>query len=187
MGQSGGDQVQIEIRGYDLEIADALAKQVMALVEEVDGVTDARLSREIGTPEEIIVIDRQKAADMKLTVSQIANTLQTFLTGTRASNYRDAGDEFWIRVKVKDAEQMSLDDIMDLTLTNSDGQSVMLRNVVNVQPRRGPVLVQRKDQERIVTVSANISGRDMGSIISDIQERLPHTSRTSGFSHSIYR
>ncbi len=172
MGTSGGDQVQIEIRGYDLETSDALAKQVAAITERVDGVTDARISREIGTPEEIIVIDRLKAADMKLTVSQIANTLQTFITGTRASNYREAGDEFWIRVKVKDAEKMSLDDILDLTLTNSDGQPVMLRNVVSVQPRRGPVMIQRKDQERIVTVSANISGRDMGSIIADIREGL---------------
>jgi HAE1 family hydrophobic/amphiphilic exporter-1 len=172
MGTRGGDRVQIEIRGYDLEISDALAKQVASITEEVAGVTDARISREIGTPEEIIVIDRLKAADMKLTVSQIAYTLQTFLTGTRASNYREAGDEFWIRVKVKDAEKMTLEDLLDLTLTNSDGQPVMLRNVVSVQPRTGPVQVQRKDQERIITVSANISGRDMGSVISDIRERL---------------
>jgi len=172
MGTSAGDRVQIEIRGYDLEISDALAKQVASLTEEVAGVTDARISREIGTPEEIIVIDRLKAADMKLTVSQIAYTLQTFLTGTRASNYREAGKEFWIRVKVKDAEKMTLEDLLDLTLTNSDGQPVMLRNVVSVRPRTGPVQVQRKDQERIITVSANISGRDMGSVISDIRERL---------------
>jgi len=172
MGTSAGDRVQIEIRGYDLEISDALAKQVASLTEEVAGVTDARISREIGTPEEIIVIDRLKAADMKLTVSQIAYTLQTFLTGTRASNYREAGKEFWIRVKVKDAEKMTLEDLLDLTLTNSDGQPVMLRNVVSVRPRTGPVQVQRKDQERIITVSANISGRDMGSVISDIREKL---------------
>jgi HAE1 family hydrophobic/amphiphilic exporter-1 len=172
MGTRGGDRVQIEIRGYDLEIADALAKQVASLTEQVEGVTDARISREMGTPEEIIVIDRLKAADMKLTVSQIAYTLQTFLTGTRASNYREAGDEFWIRVKVKDAEQMSVEDLLDLTLTNSDGQPVMLRNVVSMQPRRGPVQIQRKDQERIITVSANISGRDMGSVITDIRDKL---------------
>jgi HAE1 family hydrophobic/amphiphilic exporter-1 len=172
MGTSGGDRVQIEIRGYDLEISDALAKQVASLTEEVAGVTDARISREIGNPEEIIVIDRLKAADMKLTVSQIAYTLQTFLTGTRASNYREGGDEFWIRVKVKDAEKMTLEDLLDLTLTNSDGQPVMLRNVVSVRPRTGPVQVQRKDQERIITVSANISGRDMGSVISDIREKI---------------
>jgi HAE1 family hydrophobic/amphiphilic exporter-1 len=181
MGTSGGDRVQIEIRGYDLETSDVLAKQVAAITERVDGVTDARISREIGTPEEIIVIDRLKAADMKLTVSQIANTLQTFLTGTRASNYRESGDEFWIRVKVKDAEQMSLDDLLDLTLTNTEGQPVMLRNVVSVQPRRGPVMIQRKDQERIVTVSANISGRDMGSVISDIREGLRELPVPRGF------
>jgi len=172
MGTSGGDQVQIEIRGYDLEIADTLAKQLESLVEKVEGITDAQVSRETGTPEEIIIIDRQKAADMKLTVSQIAYTLQTFLTGTRASNYREAGDEFWIRVKVKDAEKMSLDDILDLTLTNTDGQPVMLKNVVNVRPRKGPVRIERKDQERIITVSANISGRDMGSIMADIRDRI---------------
>lgn len=172
MGTSGGDLVQIEIRGYDLEIADILAKQVKSLIENVEGITDAQVSRETGTPEEIIVIDRQKAADMKLTVSQIANTLETFLTGTQASNFREAGDEFWIRVKVKDAEKMSLDDILDLTLTNTDGQPVMLKNIVNVRPRKGPVRIERKDQERIITVSANISGRDMGSIMADIRDRI---------------
>ena len=181
MGTSGGDQVQIEVRGYELETSDVLAKQVASIIERVDGVTDAQISREIGTREEVIVIDRLKAADMKLTVSQIANTLQTFLTGTRASNYREAGDEFWIRVKIKDAEKMTLDDILDLTLTNTDAQPVILRNVVSVQPRRGPVMIQRKDQERIVTVSANISGRDMGSIISDIREGLRTLPVPKGF------
>ncbi len=182
MGRGGGDRIQIEVRGYDLETADALAKQVALIVEKVDGVTDSRISRETGTPEEIIIIDRQKAADMKLTVSQIANTLQTFLTGTRASNYREAGFEFWIRVKVKDAEKMNLEDILDLTLTNSEGQPVMLRNVVNVRPRKGPVQIQRKDQERIITVSADISGRDMGSIIADMRENLRTLPVPRGFS-----
>jgi len=172
MGMGGGDYIQVEVRGYDLETADALAIQVQRLIEQVEGITDVRISRETGTPEELIVIDRQKAADMKLTVSQIANTLQTFLTGTRASNYREAGDEFWIRVQIKDAEKLSLEEILDLTMTNSTGQPVMLRNVVNVSPRKGPVRIERKDQERIVTVSANFTGRDMGSVIRDIRDSL---------------
>jgi HAE1 family hydrophobic/amphiphilic exporter-1 len=172
MGTQGTDRVQVEVRGYDLETADALARQVQAMVDTIRGVTDTRLSRETGTPEEIILVDRQKAADMKLTVSQIATTLQTFLTGTQASNFREAGDEFWIRVKVKDSEYMSLDDLLDLTLTNSDGQAVMLRNVVNVSPREGPVRIERRDQERIITVTANISGRDLGSIMGDVRDGL---------------
>jgi len=172
MGMGGGDYIQVEIRGYDLETADSLALEVQRLIEDVDGITDVRISRETGTPEELIIIDRQKAADMKLTVSQIANTLQTFLTGTRASSYREGGDEFWIRVQVEDAEKLSTEELLDLTLTNSAGQPVMLRNVVTMRPRKGPVRIERKDQERIVSVSANFSGRDMGSVISDIRDDL---------------
>ena len=166
------ERVQVEIRGYDMETADALAKQVKKIVEEVEGVTDALVSRESGSPEEIIIVDRQKAADMKLTISQIANMLQTVLSGTRASDYREAGNEYGIRVKIKDAEQMNTRDILDLTLVNAEGEPIILRNVVHVHPKGGPVLIERKEQERIVIISANIRGRDMGSILADIREGL---------------
>ncbi len=172
MGMSGTDKIQVEIRGYDLQKADVLAQKVKQVVESVDGVTDAQISLEGGSPEELVVVDRQKAADMKLSVSQIANMLQTVLSGTTAGNYRDSGKEYAILVKVNDAERMDLRDILDLTLTNMSGEPVVLRNVVHVRPRSGPVRIERKDQERIAIVSANISGRDMGSIVADIREGL---------------
>jgi HAE1 family hydrophobic/amphiphilic exporter-1 len=172
MGTTQSDRVQVEIRGHDLLVADMLAQQVKGLVESVQGVTDARISRESGSPEELILIDRQKAADMNLTVAKIANALQTILSGTRAGYYRQAGDEYAILVKLKDAEKMNLSDILDLTLANSQGQPVVLKNVVSVGPRSGPVLIERKDQERIVTVSADISGTSMSSVLSDIRELL---------------
>jgi HAE1 family hydrophobic/amphiphilic exporter-1 len=172
LGTAGLDKVQIEIRGHDLERAGVLAERVKGVVEGVNGITDAKLSREVGSPEELILIDRQKAADMKLTVSQIANTLQTVLSGTHASNYREGGDEYRILVKLKDSEKLDLREILDLTLTNANGQPVVLRNVVQARPRSGPVQIERKDQERIITVSADISGRDMGSILRDIREGL---------------
>ena len=172
LGTTGGDRIQVEIRGHDLETADVLAERVNKVVEQVDGVTDARVSRESGSPEELIIIDRQKAADMKLTVSQIANTLQTILSGTSASNFREGGDEYRILVKLKEGERMDLRDILDLTLSNSDGQPVVLRNLVQVRPRSGPVSIERKDQDRVVTVSADISGRDMGSILADLREEF---------------
>jgi len=172
MGTSGADRVQVEVRGHDLEMADKLAEQVKEIVESVEGITDARISRESGSPEELILIDRQKAADMHLTVSKIANALQTIISGTRAGYYREAGDEFTILVKLRDAEQMDLRDILDLTITNSDGEPVVLRNVVNVGPRQGPVIIERKDQERLVNVTADISGRDMGSVLAELSDLL---------------
>jgi HAE1 family hydrophobic/amphiphilic exporter-1 len=182
MGRSNTERAQVEVRGHNLVVADALAQQVKSLVEGVAGVTDAQLSRESGTPEELILVDRQKAADMKLTVSQIANMLQTVLSGTRASNYREAGDEYRILVKLQDAERLELKELLDLTLTNADGQQVVLRNVVRVKPRSGPVLIGREDQERILTVSANFTGRDMGSVLADIRKALNSIPVPRGFS-----
>jgi hydrophobic/amphiphilic exporter-1 (mainly G- bacteria), HAE1 family len=172
MGTTEGDKVQVEVRGHDLQMADRLATQVKEIVESVPGITDARISRESGSPEELILIDRQKAADMHLTVSKIANVLQTILSGTTAGYYRQAGDEYAILVKLRNAEQMDLRDVLDLTIINSEGQPVVLRNVVTVGPRKGPVLIEREDQERVIYVSADIGGRDMGSVLSDLRQRL---------------
>ncbi len=182
MGTSGTDRVQVEVRGHDLDTADALAAEVKRVVENVPGVTDAQLSREAGRPEEELVIDRQKAADLKLTVSGIANAIQTILAGTQAGNYREAGDEYPILVKVRQAEKLDLRDILDLTITNADGQPVVLRNVITNKPRTGPMRIDRKNQERLITVSANITNRDMGSIIADIRKGLATVPVPEGFS-----
>jgi len=172
IGTGGDEKVQVEVRGHNLETSDALARRVEEIIGNVAGITDTRMSRETGTPEELIIVDRQKAADMKLTVSKIANMLQTVLSGSSAGNYREGGNEYRILVKIEGAEKKDLRDILDLPITNAEGEQVVLRNVVNIRPRRGPVLIQRKDQERVVYVTANISGRDMGSILTDIREGL---------------
>jgi len=168
-GGGGQERVQVEIRGFDLETSEALSQQVKRIVENVPGVSDVRLSRDLGKPEEMLVIDRQAAADMKLSVSQIGRTVQTVLTGTQASTFREGGDEFRILVKVKDAENMSIEDILNLTLTNSDGLPVSLRNVVEVKPRSGPQRIERRDRERVLTISAEIEDRDLGSILADVR------------------
>ncbi len=181
MGTTEANKVVVEIRGHDFKTADLMAQQVQDIMVEVPGIADTRISRDPGGPEQQIIIDRQKAADMHLTVSRIANALQTILSGTRAGYYRQAGDEFTILVKLRDAEKSDLRDILDLTLTNTDGQPVVLRNVVDSVPRSGPVLIERKDQERIITVTGEVSGRDMGSVIADVQSRLRSVPVPSGF------
>jgi hydrophobic/amphiphilic exporter-1 (mainly G- bacteria), HAE1 family len=171
MGQSD-ERIQVEVRGHDLETAAALAHKVEEVVVAVSGITDTRVSREIGTPEELILVDRTKAADMKLTMSQIATMLQTALSGTSSGTFRERGNEYTILVQLEDAENRSLREILDLPITNADGDRVVLRNVIDTAPRRGPVFIERKDQERVVYVTAEYSGRDMGAILSDIRKGL---------------
>jgi HAE1 family hydrophobic/amphiphilic exporter-1 len=171
-GGGGQDRLQIEIRGYNLSVGQALAEQVRRIIANIEGVTDVRISREEGSPEQHLIIDRQKAADMKLTMNQIAGFIQTVLMGNQASQFREAGREYRILVKVKDSERMDINDLLDMTITNSEGQQISLRNVLRVQPQRGPTRIERRDRERIITVSAGVAGRDMGSVIDEARRAL---------------
>ena len=172
MGSSQGDNVSVEIRGYDLKVAQELAHRVDQIVQKVPGITDTRISREEGNPEQIIRIDRQKAADLGLSVTRIGNTMQTAIGGTQASQYREGGKEYRILVRLSEEDRKNLSDLLDLTVVNNRGEPVILRNVVDAVPLEGPVRIERKDQERIITISANFTGRDMGSVISDIRKEL---------------
>jgi HAE1 family hydrophobic/amphiphilic exporter-1 len=171
-GGGGQERLQVEVRGYDMDVAQALAEQVKRVVEITKGVADVRISRQEGSPEQHMIIDRQKASEMKLSVNQVAGFIQTVLMGTQASQFREGGREYTILVKVKDSEKMDVTDILDLTMTNSDGQPVSLRNVIDVRPKRGPQQIERRDRERIITVSAEIAGRDLGSVIDDVRQSL---------------
>jgi len=75
-------------------------------------------------------------------------------------------------VRLAGAETMHIQEILDMTMPNNEGEQVMLRNVVNVQTGRGPTQIDRKDQQRITSVSAAISGRDLGSVVADVRDRL---------------
>jgi HAE1 family hydrophobic/amphiphilic exporter-1 len=171
MGASTGDAINVEVRGYNLETAQALALQVDQLIREVPGITDTKISREEGSPEQIIRIDRQKAADLGLSVVKIGEALQTTVGGTYASYYRDGGKEYRILVRLCEEDRKNLADLLDLSIVNNRGVPVVLRNVVSAEPQEGPVRLERKDQERIITIAANFTGRDMGSVVKDIRER----------------
>lgn len=181
----GAERVEVEIRGYDMETSDILAGKVKDLLAEIPGVTDARISRSVGAKEQIVHIDRAKAEMMKVSVQDIAELLQIIMSGTRASYYREGGDEFAIRVKLKDAEKRSLQEILDLTVSNRDGQPVVLRNFVSLLPRKGMIEIERKNQERIVTVRANVEQRDLGSIYNEIRQRLTVIPVPGGFNISL--
>jgi len=184
MGMRGGggqERLQIEIRGYDLEVGQNLALEVKRVVEKIKGVTDVSISRVEGTPEQRLVIDRQKASEMKLSVNQIGNFISTILSGSQASQFREAGREYRILVKVKDSERLDVNDLLDLTMTNSDGEQVSLRNVIAVQSGRGPQQIERRDRERIINVSGEIANRDLGSVIKDAQRAIKTIPRPANF------
>ena len=172
MATRGMERLTVEIRGEDLETADRLGEKVEEALAGIEGITDTHRRQSSGIPEEVVVIDRQKAEQLHMSVNRIATALQTILTGARAGEFKEKGDEYQILVKVKDAKDLMLDEILDITVANALGEPVVLRNVVNVKPEKGPQLIERIDKERVVEVRANIRGRELGWVVKDVQEVL---------------
>jgi HAE1 family hydrophobic/amphiphilic exporter-1 len=105
----------------------------MQAVEGVEGITDVNLSRTAGAPEDLVIIDRIKAARLGLSVQTIAQMLETVLSGTQAGELQEAGREYPLIVRIDAAEFLPIMELLDLTLTNSSGVPIVLRNVVSVE------------------------------------------------------
>jgi len=175
------DGVTIEVSGFNLDTLSELARRVFNSIQDVAGVTDVRLSREAGIPQQEIIVDRQKAADVGLTVRDVTEVIETAVAGSSAGEYRVDGNSYRILVQLENAEKRSLSEILDLVIRTSQGELVALRNLVTSNRGTGPVTIERKDQQRLVTVSANVSGRDLGSVAEEIQSRLDTIPKPIGY------
>ncbi len=179
------DGLSIEVRGFELPILDALADAVADAVADVPGVTDVELTRKAGVPQAELRIDRDKAASLGLSIDRIADTLGAAVGGREAGDFRTAGNSYRILVQLADAETLSIDEVLDLTLESGSGAQVALRSVVDIVDGRGPLLIDRKDQQRLATVQANIAGRDLGSVAADVRDALDAIPRPTGYGFTI--
>jgi len=182
----GGDEgLSIEIRGYELGTLNALAHRIEQSIADVPGITDVLTSVDEGIPQYEIRIDRGKVADLNLSIRDVTQLLETAVAGSKAGEYRTGGNAYRILVQLKDAEKSSLSEILNLMLTTESGEQVALRNVVSTAPGRGPILIDRKDQQRIVSVQANVAGRDIGSVAKEVQSRIDRIARPSGYDLTV--
>ncbi|MDX1606414.1 MAG: efflux RND transporter permease subunit, partial [Candidatus Competibacterales bacterium] len=171
-GGGSGTGLEIEVRGYDFDTLDALAREVQRRLESVDGITDLRRSRESGEPQRLIRVDRRRAADQGVSVAAIADTVETAVAGRVASRYLDGGNEVDIRVQLRDSEDLPPRALLDLRVPAADGRLVRLGNVADLIEATGPVVIDRKDQTRLVTVYGSIAGRDLGSVVADVRAAI---------------
>ncbi len=178
----GGEEgMTIEIRGFDLGTLDALTKAVSAELDQVEGIADIQVSRITGVPENQITINREKVADLGLSVRDVSEALQTAVAGSQAGQYRVDGNSYRILVQLADITHVSMDQVLSMTLTTPTGQQVALRNLVSPTSGRAPLLIERKDQQRIVRIDANVASRDLGSVARDVQTRVAGIAKPVGY------
>jgi CzcA family heavy metal efflux pump len=179
--------IDIEILGYDLKISEKLAEEVAAIVRPTPGAKDVQISREQDYPQQNIIIDRERASLMGLNVAQVANAVQTFINGYKASVFSDplTGNQYDITVRAQESDRTSLSDLSQIFVPNSQGRPISLDNIASIRRGAGPIQIERKYQQRIIHVTANTFGRDLGSVAAEIQAKLDKIQLPPNFSFNL--
>lgn len=183
LGQEDG--LEIEVRGWSLEELDRLATEAVAKVRRIPGITDLDVDLDPGVPTAELRVDRDGAAALGLSPSDVAAALQTAVAGADAGDFRDRGNAYRILVQLADVEHRTLDEILDLTISGADGSPVALRSVVEPAPTLGPIVISRREQQRAVTIKAGVAERDMGSVAADVEAELATIERPDGYTFRL--
>ncbi|UCD37229.1 MAG: efflux RND transporter permease subunit [Fidelibacterota bacterium] len=171
---SGGTAAPVEIKilGKDFAVLEAIGTDIQRRIADVEGLRDIKSSLEEARPEYHIALNRQEINRLGLSSGQIASTVQTSTLGQVATRFRLAGEETDVRVKFKEQDRRTLRDIQMIPVTTPMKTQIPIIQISSVEKQKGPVAIQREGQVRAVLVTANIIGRDLGSIIRDIKVRL---------------
>ncbi len=172
LGGGSEERLEIDLRGYELDKGKALAEEIVSRIRSVGGVIYPRISLDDNRPELKIDIDRSKAATMGLPMSRILQVINTNIEGTVASQYREGGDEFDILVRLREEDRRKHEDIMNIFITGPGGKELPLKGFATITEGKGPTKIERRGQERLITVMAEIHGRDLGHIVQEIGEKI---------------
>ncbi|MGM0555856.1 MAG: efflux RND transporter permease subunit [Myxococcota bacterium] len=155
MGPPTGAPVSIEVHGEDLQTLGAIARKVRERVRPIPGIIDLQDDLELSRPEVQVLVNRQQAALAGLDTRTISSTIRTAVNGTEASVFREGDEEYDIMVRLQEESRGDIEDIRSLTVVNRDKFHIPLEEVADVEVRSGTGSIRHKDQERVVTVTAN--------------------------------
>lgn len=179
----GNEDMQVELRGYDLDQAQKIAQRIKNRLESVEGVAGARSGRREGRPEQNIRFLRDKISSLGLSVEEVARAVQTNLGGSRAASYRTGGEQFPITVRLRPEDRLSVQDLDNVSIRTPDGQSVPLSTLVETDRGRGPTEIQRINGQRVTYISASLtSDAVLGEVVERARSELSTLQLPEGFS-----
>ena len=165
-GMGGASTVDVEIYGYDFETTDRVAKQIQEKMLASGKCAQVLLSRDEYTPEYQVDFDREKLAVNGLNTTTAASYFSAAMNGATQSYYREDGDEYDIRVRYAPEFRTSIEDIENIIIYNNQGKGVRIKELGKVVESLTPPSIQRKNRERVTTVSAVVG---TGVALSDVE------------------
>ncbi|HXW07740.1 MAG TPA: efflux RND transporter permease subunit [Vicinamibacterales bacterium] len=177
------DAIEVQLRGYDLERAQELAGEMVSRMRTVPGVVEVRLRQREGRPEQNLRFDRDRIANMGLSVEDVGRAVQTSVGGTRAGYFREGGEQFPIVVRLRPEDRLTAQDLGGISVQTTGGTIVPVSTLVQRDPGRGPTQIRHIDGQRVLYITADLeSGVALGDAVERIRQRLADLQLPAGFS-----
>ncbi len=173
-GLPSGAPLQIQVRGSDMANLERDAAAIEAMTRKVPGLSDVQVGYSPGRPEQIVRIDREKAADLGIPVAMIARTLRAALEGEEAGKLRVSAQstkEVKIRVRLRDDDRLAIQKLLEVQIATPKG-FVPLSLLARVEPQAGPQVIERQDRTRQISVTAAPNSRSLGEVLGDLEPNL---------------
>lgn len=172
--QTGEFDVEIELSGpktVSLQELSAIAAKIQAAVKDVPGIANLDVSIDLTKPELHFDVDRSRLYDLGITASQAAQGLKTYIDGQVATSYQERGYYYPVRLVVPEKALRGREDVWNLPLTSKSGP-VAVRDLGRVSQQVGPLEIDRKDQMRLLKVTASVVGADVGKTTAEAYRRI---------------
>lgn len=180
-GGGPGNNIQKEVQGQNMDNILEEAGRTAAVMSKAPGAVDVDISYKPSRPERRITVDRLRAAQLDMTVSQVALAARTAIDGDDTVKFRDSGTEYPIRVHYAMSERDKASDVESLIIGTKDGAPIYLNDVAQVKYDNSPTKIDRKNRQRVVYVTANLAqGADMGNVNQAIEAGLKKTPLVPG-------
>jgi len=176
----GTKPIVIEVLGYNLEESLKVARKIKKIVQEIPGAVDVSLSFKDPRPEIWIEVDRKKAASLGLNIAIIADAVRTYFYGNNPTDFRDAGEDYDIFVRLTDKDKNRLETLPEVPIFTPDGRMILLKNIAHIKEGTGLTEIERKNRQRIIKVEADTYKRSLGEVTRDIKKKLEKLNLPSG-------
>lgn len=185
-GMGGASTVDVEIYGYDFDKTNILAEKIKnAIKDSIPTARDVDIDREEDRAELKIVVDKEKLAYHGLTSATVSSYLYNRVNGMSAGFLKDDGDEYDIKVRLKEENRNSISDIEDITIPTATGKLIKLREVAKVEEYWCPPEIARKSRQRIVKVTSLPYNTSLGELAVEVQRVIKNIEVPQGVTVKI--
>ncbi len=150
--------MEVDVKGDSLEEIQRIASAIEEQVRGLPGVNFVNSSFELGNPELQVRVDREKSADLSLSVAQVGYIVETLINGTKAGHFRENGKELDITLRGEKREFDRTQDVERIVLSSPQGETVFLSDIARVRETTGPTQIQHTDRDRSIKLTVNLRG-----------------------------